>query len=135
MTVASDCADANGRTDGWMRVCEIKLNFKGGAESSFSRAFFLMPLTLFIHTLHGTVTHVFNDIKTVCTRTRHGKGMFLIVLTLFIHTIHANDRRRSEQSVQTWMRRDTRFMWVYTVYTYMVWYGMARQRRVEARVD
>ena len=67
LPVASDCADANGRTDGWMRACEIKLNFKGGAESSFSRAFFLMPSTLFIHTLRGTVTHVFNGIKTVCT--------------------------------------------------------------------
>ena len=109
-----------------MRACEIKLNFKGGAESSFSRAFFLMPLILFIHTLLGNVTHVFNVIKTVCTRTRHGKGMFLIVLTLFIHTRRATTDRRSEQSVKTWMRRDTRFMWVYTVYTYVVWYGMAR---------
>ena len=52
--------------------------------------------------------------------------MFLIVLTLFVHTRRGMTDRRSEQSVQTWMRRDTRFMWVYTVYTYMVWYGMAR---------
>jgi len=103
------------RTNGWMS--EIKLNFKGGAESSFSRAFFLMPSTLFIHTLPVAMTHVFNPIKTVCTHT----------------TWH--DRRRSEQSVKTWMRRDTRFMCVYTVYTYVVWHGMARQRRVEARVD
>ena len=126
LTVASDCADASRERTDERLVCEIKLNFKGGAESSFSRAFFLISLTLFIHTLLGTVTHVFNDIKTVCTRTRHGKGMFLMSLTLFVHTRRATTDRRSEQSVKTWMRRDTRFMWLHTVYTYMVWYGMAR---------
>jgi len=90
-----------------MRVCEIKLNFKGGAESSFSRAFFLISLTLFIHTLLGNVTHVFNDIKTVYTYT----------------TCHDRQTFRTERA-NVDAKRHPFYVGVYCLYICgMAWYG------------